>query len=392
MISNSIATRTIRNLEELETVRGYWEAWQTHPNSDFSHFQLVCRLRSEVLCPYVAVVERDGRPCALLAARLERTHFVPAIGYFKPIRIPATVLTVIHEGLLGQVDEKIGEELVRHVWSFLSSGAADAAVFHQLPEHSPLLGALLIHKPKFWCQRKPVWSKHWYIELPEEEGFILRNMKRENRKWLVRREKKLSSDFHGKVTWRWEKRFDDLPHLCARIEDVAARTYQRGLGAGFANDEEHRQRYALFAGRGQLRVQLLEVEEKVRAFRIGIIYHGVFHGSDTGYDPELKAYRPGTLAFVRNMDELVREGIRKFDFGQGDAHHKERFSDQSRLEATIRLFSPTVKGLAIRSSLGFSDMFDAAGRRLVQKLGVLDRLKTGWRRRLAPSRPDAEEK
>lgn len=268
--------RTIRSLQELETVRTCWEGWQSHPNNDFAHFQLVCRLRSEVLGPHVTVVERNGSPCALLAARSERTYFVPSIGYFKPVRIPATVLTVIHKGLLGQVDEEIGEELVRHVWSFLSSGAADAAVFHHLPEHSPPLKALLIHKPQLWSERKPMWTTHWDMEILEEQGFILKNLKSKHRSWIRGRERNLTSAFQGKVSWRWMNRIDDLPPLCARLEEVAARTYHRGLVAGFIDDEEHRQRFSLFASRGQLRMQLLEIAGKIRAFWIGFVYRGVF--------------------------------------------------------------------------------------------------------------------
>src|SRR5206468_9704304 len=112
-------TRTIRNLQELQTLRACWEDYQNHPNIDFDHFNLVCRLRQEVVSPHVTVIERDGRPCALLAARLEHTHFVPSIGYLKPVRIPAKVLTVVYHGLLGPVDEEVGKVLVRYLWSLL---------------------------------------------------------------------------------------------------------------------------------------------------------------------------------------------------------------------------------------------------------------------------------
>lgn len=186
--------------------------------------------------------------------------------------------------------------------------------------------------------------------------------------------------------------FDDIPGLCARLEEVAGRTYQRGLGAGFVDNEEHRRRFALFSSRGQLRVQLLGIEDEIRAFWIGTVYKNVFHSSETGYDPDLLTFEPGTLVFVRMVDELIKEGVQKIDFGLGDAFYKQRFGDHCWQETTVHLFAPTAKGLLLRSATGFSRMFDSAGRRLLERLRLLNRFKRGWRRRLAPAKPETCEK
>jgi hypothetical protein len=388
----SMVIKTIRSLQELESVREYWEGWQYHPNTDFDHFKLVCKLRKEFVNPHVTVMERDGSPCALLIARMERTCFVPSIGYFKPFQIPANVLMVLYHGSLGRVDEEIGDVLIRHLWSLLTTGEADAVVFHKLPEDSPLLQALLVHGPRRWCEKKPVWSAHWETTLSQDPGFLMRKMKSKHRAVIRKIQRDLESAFPGRVSWRWISRFENIPEMCAQLEAVAARTYQRGLGTGFVNDEEHRQRYSLFASRGQLRIQLLEIEGKIRAFDIGIMYNDVFFASETGFDPDLREFSPGTLVMMQMADELVRERTRKLDFGLGDASYKRTFGDRSWRETTVQLFAPTAKGLALRSSLGIFDLLDGAGRHLMQKVGALDRLKTGWRRRLAQPRSEAEEK
>ena len=94
---------------------------------------------------------------------------------------------------------------------------------------------------------------------------------------------------------------------------------------------------------------------------------------------------------MRMVDELVREGIKKLDFGLGDAHYKQRFGNRSWREATIRLFAPSAKGLTFRSMLGLFGTLDGAARRLLQRTGFLDRLKTGWRTRLASTRQRSVE-
>jgi len=376
----------IKTFQELEAVRTDWERWQNHPNNDFAQFKMVCHLRPEVECPCVTVIEQNGEPHALLAGRLERTQFAPSIGYLTPVRISAKVLTVIHQGLLGKMDEETAMKSVHYLWSLLGSGVADAIEFHYLSENSPLLQALRLYGSRWFCEKKPRWSIHWERALPAEGSFIEHKVRAKHRSWIRKKERELESAFPGKISWRWMSRFDDVPGLCARLEEVAVRTYQRGLGTGFIDNEEYRQRFALFGRRGQLRVQLLEIDGRVRAFWFGTVYQGVFHLSETGYDPDLSRYEVGTLIFIRMNDELAREGVRKLDFGIGDALYKRRFGDQSWREATVWLFAPTTKGLALRSSKGLFATIDNLGRRLTQKIGVLDRLKTGWRRRLAPTK------
>jgi CelD/BcsL family acetyltransferase involved in cellulose biosynthesis len=196
-------------------------------------------------------------------------------------------------------------------------------------------------------------------------------------------ERDLESAFPGMISWRWMSQFDDISVLCAQLEELAERTYHRGLGTGFINNEEFRQRFALFADRGQLRMQILEIDGKIRAFWFGFIYQDVFYSAETGYDLDLRDYQIGTQTFIRMVDELAKEGIQKLDFGLGNASYKQRFGDQFLREKTIWLFAPTVKGLALRSMLRLSTILNSAARQILQKLKLTDRLKTSWRRRLA---------
>jgi len=375
--------RIIKTSQELETVRTYWERWQNHTNNDFAQFNLVCQLRSEIESPFVTVIEQNNKPHALLAGRLERTQFAPSIGYLRPVRISAKVIAVIHQGLLAHVDEETARESVHYLWSLLGSGVADAIEFHYLSEHSTLLQALLLYSSPWFCEKKLKWNIHREMDIPAEEGFIEHKVRSKHRSRIRKKQQELESAFPDKVSWRWMSRFDDISVLCARLEEVAARTYQRGLGAGFIDNEEYRQRFALFARRGQLRVQLLEIDGKVRAFWFGFVYQGVFHSSETGYDPDLRKYEVGTLIFIRMADELALEGVRKLDFGLGDAPYKQRFGDHSWREKTVWLFAPTVKGLVLRAMLRLSIMLDSTARQVLQKMGLTDKLKTIWRGRVA---------
>jgi hypothetical protein len=374
--------RIVKNLQELDSIRVIWEKHQDHPNSDFEYFRLDCKKRSVILSPYVLVVERNGNPCVLLVGRIEQIHFHPAIGYFNFFGIPATVLTIIYQGIIGQLDEDTAEELVQQLSLILNAREFDAIVLSYLPEDSMLLKVLYAHKLLSPPKKMPS-SIHWNMDILKEHGFLLKNLKSKHRSWILGRERKLNSAFPGKISWIWLNQFENLPYLCDRIEEIAMRTYQRALNSGFANDEFSRQRYALFANRGMLRVQLLEIDGKIKAFWIGVLYADTFHSTETGYDPNLKEYEIGTLIFMHMVDELGREGAQKLDFGLGDALYKQRFGNKSWRESTIELFSPTFKGWIIKNTMGMFSFLDSFARRLIQRLQLYDKIKTLWRTKKA---------
>lgn len=373
----------IKTFEDLEAVRLSWERWQDHPNNDFAQFKMVCQLRPEVEHPCVTVIEHESQPNALLAGRLEHTQFAPSIGYLKPVKIPAKLMIILHRGSLGQMDQETATKTVEYLWSLLGSGIADAIEFHYLSEKSPILLALRNYMSRWLCEKRQSWNIHWAMDVPAKGPFIEHKVRSKHRSWIRKKERELESAFPGKVSWRWMSKFDDVNSLISQLEIVAARAYQRGLGTGFMDNEEFRRRFALFGEREQLRVQLLEIDGLVKAFWFGYLYQGVFHLSETGYDPELQKYEVGTMLFIRLNDELIREGVRKLDFGIGDSSYKRRFGDQSWREATVWLFAPTAKGLFLRTVLAIIASIDRFGRGITQKLGILNRLKVIWRRRLA---------
>jgi CelD/BcsL family acetyltransferase involved in cellulose biosynthesis len=140
-----------------------------------------------------------------------------------------------------------------------------------------------------------------------------------------------------------------------------------------------------------LRAQVLEIDGQMRAFDVGIIYNDTFFGSETGFDPDLREFAPGTLVMLRMLDELIQEGVQKVDWGLGDAHYKQQFGNHSWQETTVWLFAPTVKGLTLRSMLRLSIMLDSVARQILGKMGLTDKLKSIWRRRVAKGEAESDK-
>jgi CelD/BcsL family acetyltransferase involved in cellulose biosynthesis len=90
-----------------------------------------------------------------------------------------------------------------------------------------------------------------------------------------------------------------LDHLFHDVEEIARKTYQRGLGVGFADTTRMRQRLELAARKGWLRAYLLYLGERPCAFWIGMLYGDTFVSDYTGYDPDLRQFSPGIGLVMR---------------------------------------------------------------------------------------------
>jgi hypothetical protein len=88
------------------------------------------------------------------------------------------------------------------------------------------------------------------------------------------------------------------------------------------------------------------------------------------------------------IEEMCREGIRRIDYGQGQAFYKRRFGDEKWEEASVRIFAPTARAIRInlvRSALGAT--YAAIGAPL-RGTKLWDFVRKTWRDRLRKERED----
>jgi CelD/BcsL family acetyltransferase involved in cellulose biosynthesis len=207
---------------------------------------------------------------------------------------------------------------------------------------------------------------------------------------LKRIGKVLERDFPGRVAYRTFRSPEEVDRACADVEAVAAKTYQRGIGAGFANNEENRKRFRLCAEKGWLRVYALYIDDQPRAFWSGTLYRGIFHLDFTGFDPELRKYEPGTAVFLKMIEDLCASGVTLVDFGLGTAPYKERFGDTSWEEISPWVFAPGFRGNTLGLLVGASNVLNRATKSFLQKTDLANRIKRLWRGKLAAKAPQAE--
>lgn len=374
-----------RSVPEVESIRALWNSWVSTPNADIDFYLHILSSRPEILRPHVIVLYRDHQPVAMLVGRLVDSSVPVRLGYAKLFNIRARSLTFIQGGLAGDLSAENAEELISEVVRSLRNGEADLADFRFVKTDSPLYRSV-VRLPGFLCRdRFPLIQWHRSMKLPEKPEDISNCMSGHLRKQIRRRAKQLEADFPGKVRVEHFTSIGAEGSMFSDIEQVARKTYQRGLGVGFFNNSASQKRFRFEAQKKWFRAYIMYLADTPCAFWMGSLYQGVFHFGDVGYDPAYSNYELGKQLLVRVLEDLCRQGARDVDFGLGDADWKQRFGDTQWEEASVSIFAPSLRGLGINICRTPALMTEKIVRQALEKTRILARIRKLWRGRAAKS-------
>jgi CelD/BcsL family acetyltransferase involved in cellulose biosynthesis len=381
-----VATTVARSVEEVEALRGASETigWP-HPDPDPDYFLTVLATLPGAIRPHVLRLERPGRPPAMVMARLEEIQLEAKLGYLSIHRPRVRCLTVVHGGAAGVETAEDGAGVLEVLRGTLARGEADVVRFLGLSTESPLYAAAAT-APRWLCRDHGVVPHpHWRVAVPGSMDDFLAGRSRNTRQNVRRYAKRFEKEFGGRIALR---RFGagvdvDLDRLCADLEHITAKTYQRGLGVGFTGDELQRRLMALGLRRGRYLAWVLDVDGVPSAFWDGTIHGGTFFIGSPGYDPALAEHRIGTWLQMRMMEDLcARDDLCALDYGMGDAQYKRSFGDECTMDAIVHVFAATATGLRVNATRTAATFVTRGARRALARAGLEEKLKRAWRRQL----------
>jgi CelD/BcsL family acetyltransferase involved in cellulose biosynthesis len=380
---SQLSIRIARNLQEIEQIRGIWTSWQSHPTSDIDNFFLVLNSRPKVERPHVMIVRRDGQPETILVGRMEtvRLHF--KVGYFPLFRPTARVLCFMHGGLLGSQSAENAQFLVQEIGKCLRNGEADLARFDFPRTDSPISIAAAT-SPSFFCRDHfSTTTLHGRVCLPDTYEDFLQSLSRKERHNFNRCANKIQNDFPGQMNIRCYRNANEIEELVRAAEEVARKTYQRGLSVGFRDDEETRGWLHMAAEKGMLRACVLFLKDKPCAFMIGKQYQHTLHGDYMGFDPEYNAYAPGSQLLLHWIQDAFRatgpHKVTEIDLGAGDARYKRMIFTDTWQESLAYVFAPSCKGLVLNFQSTTSHLVARSVKQLAKSCASVEKIKKVWR-------------
>jgi CelD/BcsL family acetyltransferase involved in cellulose biosynthesis len=189
-------------------------------------------------------------------------------------------------------------------------------------------------------------------------------------------------DFSGAVKIASFRKVTEVDNLVKDAEQVAQKSYQRGLGVGFVNSPEVRERLRLKAQKGWLRAYVLYVADRPCAYWICDLNQGILGGNHVGFDPGLAKYSPGMYLMMKVIEGFcdARDNeVVEVDFALGDAEYKQELGNREWQEAPVYIFAPSLKGVELSLIRYLTAGIDQSLKKLLGRTTLLRRIKKNWR-------------
>ncbi len=355
-------------------------------DADVDFYLRVIAARPYIERPHAILVERDGRTIAALAAWIENVPLTSRFGYARVFAPTVRSLTATLGGVVSPTDEAAAMQLTDAALEVFSARDADLIRLPGLPSESPLVRTLERRVAHFRREFLVQQRTHHQLTLPETFDEFLASRSKGTRKNIKLYRNRFERTFNADASLRVLSGPDDLTRIREDLEIVAGKTYQRGLGVGFADSPEQRSLVELSLTRGWFRAYVLYLAEAPVAFWTGEKYGDTFYTGPTGYDPALANHRVGTYLLCRVIEDLCGDpSIRIVDFGSGDAAYKHQFGSETWSEQDMLVFGPTLRAVGINAVRTAVQAADLGARRVLRSGGWGDKVKTRWRYRLRES-------
>jgi len=364
------------------------EALMPAPNADVHRYLAVLESMKETVQPCIVVLYDADNPKAMVIGRIETRRMTSRLGYTTILKPSLRCLSVVYGGILGQPSEQTGAKLLHEMMNILKRGEVDAIFFNQLRLDSAFYH-LTRTMPSLLCRcYRPAVEPHWQTHLPDSIETFYEHNSGARKRYLRRYTKALEKACSGPVEMVCYRSIDKLDYVTKVASDISSRTYKHALNVDFRDDDLTRSLMSQAARQGALRAYVLYAGGKPCAFEFGVEYGTAFFPEHIGYDPLLGNCSPGTVLFIKVLEDLIQNSdVRVFDYGFGAAAYKERFGTESWPEASVYVFAPRVYPVLVnmvQSTLaGLSQLMVS----VLDRAGLTGRVKRRWRTLLRPKSP-----
>lgn len=381
-----LSVRVLRSVPELEEIRAAWESWPGYRDSDMDFYLTVLRWCPEAVRPHVIVAYRYGRPDAILVGRLDRRTVDFRLGYFTVNR-RADMLYFVTGGMRGNQSLANIELLIKDICNSLKRGEADTAYLNFLPTDSPIY-RLARTIPRFFSRDYASASQpHFCTSIRGSVEEFYKTLSPRSRHHARARRKTLLKNYPGAVRIRCFRHTSEIDMLVHDVEQIARVSYQRGLGVGFRDSPETRERLHLAARKNWLLGYILYISERPCAYLVGDVSNGILCVDYVGYDPAFAKHSVGMYLITEVIEGFCSggvEGVTEVDYEPGYAQYKQVLSTREWQDTAVYIFAPSLKGFELSLIRSLTAGIHNTLKKSLERTSLWQRIRKGWRRRATP--------
>lgn len=170
---------------------------------------------------------------------------------------------------------------------------------------------------------------------------------------------------------------DQIADFLTAAHQVSKNTWQsQRLGLRVKNNDQEVSELMFLALHGALRSYLLMDGDRPVAFKISSQFQGIFFDLEFGFDRDYASASPGETLLLLILEDLIEyDAPRLYDFGEGDAQYKQRYSSEMTQSASVLLLPATMKNKRLLCYLNSSHRIDQAVRSILKTSGIYTALR-----------------
>lgn len=365
---------TASTLQDVRILKNDWHMMATHPSVDPDVRMALWENSDSSTYPYVLCVRKGGVPVGFLVATIKSITVELKLHYFTLIRIPAKVMAVLDNGMIGSQDPTIARTMLSSIANVLSNKTVDYIHLACVQATSPIRHIIKSH-PRKLLVLDGTLEPRWRLKLGASFEEFLASRSRKTRNNIRRREKKLLSafpDVEVKTIYPGSNEGDLYEH----VQRVIQTTYQYRLGITPLKGPSSKEYWARLFELNRLAACVIFINGHPKAFSWAHIYKNTALFGTPGYDPDYREWNIGEFCNIKLIQELIKlNAVRTLDYGLGYAQYKETFGTDFEMEGHIRLFSATPKGCYLALCIRFFDLLNRMALSALERLGLKQRLK-----------------
>jgi CelD/BcsL family acetyltransferase involved in cellulose biosynthesis len=378
---------TARSVEEVEALRELWERvpWE----SDEAVLDLLlARVRSRpgVIRPFAAIVADGDVPAAAAAGRVESTALRTNVGYRVVYAPTVRMLRIVDGGLVAPVAAAV-PTLLGALSRALADDEAEALTLPSLPVDSALFAAAARLGGPLERQRFLTAWTHRRLILPGSLEKYLASRSPKTRVGIRNTANRLRRKLGEGLRVEILRTPETLDRLVSDLDRISGTTYQRTLGAGFADTPERRELARVGLELGRVRAYVLHRDNDPIAFWLCSTHGETMFLRTTGFDPAYAYDRVGVHLLMHVIEDACADPeLRILDFGPGDAPYKRHLTNDARVERSAVVFARRLRALRINASRTAILGPALLAHRALDAGGLTERVRSGWRARLRRAR------
>ena len=203
-----------------------------------------------------------------------------------------------------------------------------------------------------------------YIELPDKKHKLYRTLSSNMRNQIRRKKRKFEQDCNGKfIVLREKGKLNVAIDNFIRLNEN--RFKAKRMSSPFSDDlfnRFHRKIIPIFFQRGLLELDFLHLGDTPIAAIYLFKYDHRYLYYQSGFDSAWHKISPGMLIFEYAISKAIEEGIKEFDFLQGNEDYKYRWTSNDKKNLQLVLFNSSPRSRTVNFFFSLRFRLSAARR------------------------------